>query len=396
MKNPHGKWINFYGIAALAVICLLPVAWADTGADTGADIGPDIGQNTRVEAQAVSASHSAAQKNDKYAVPLTTTPIPLNHKDSSINTVGRLHYLGGLKITSPKRHFGGISSFVISPDGHQILGVSDSSQWLVADIIYDDNGYLLDVKNAHMAPLKNIRDHNHQPARDAEAITAVDGAGYVVSFESPHTLRYFQARRAYDYGSLLSADAQKITFAPDLPETYAALPDNLGIEALTTLPDGRMLAFSENTVVRGTVNQAQGWIIGHGKVEALSYEISPSYRPTDMATLPGGDILVLERHFSLAKGMAARLTRLPAMAVKAGRSIKGETIADLAFPFNIDNMEALAVRQNAAGEVIIYIMSDNNYNRLQRNLLLMFRLDPATKKATERVNGFNRILTENN
>jgi len=388
MKNPQRKWINFYGIAALAVICLLPVAWADTGPDTRPD--------TKVDAEVISASHSVAQKDDKYAVPLTTIRIPLNHRDSSINTVGRLHYLGGLKITSPKRHFGGISSFVISPDGHQILGVSDSSQWLVADIIYDDKDHLLDMKNARMAPLKNIRGHNHQPARDAEAITAVDGAGYVVSFESPHTLRYFQARRAYDYGSLFSADAQEISFAPDLPKTYAALPDNLGVEALTTLPDGRMLAFSENTVVNGTINQAQGWIIGHGKVEALNYEISPSYRPTDMATLPNGDILVLERHFSLAKGMAARLTRLPAMAVKAGQSIRGEVIADLAFPFNMDNMEALAVRQNAAGEVIIYIMSDNNYNRLQRNLLLMFRLGPATKKATEQVNGLDRILTENN
>ncbi len=374
MKSPHNKWINFYGIIVLSITCLLPVAWAETGADTGM----------------VSAPQSQPQKDDKYATPLTTTRIPLNHRDMSINTVGRLHYLGGLKITSSKRHFGGISSFVISPDGHQILGVSDSSQWLVADMVYDDRDHLVDIKNARMAPLRNIR--GQKPARDAEAITAVDGAGYVVSFESPHTLRYFQARHPFDYISLFSADAQKITFAPDLPKTYASLPDNLGIEALTTLPDGRMLAFSENTVTNGTINQAQGWIIGHGKVEALNYEISPSYRPTDMATLPDGDILVLERHFSLAKGMAARLTRLPALSVKAGKSIKGEIIADLAFPFNMDNMEALAVRQNAAGEVIVYIMSDNNFNRLQRNLLMMFRLDPAIKKAGEKINSFDRIL----
>ena len=50
-------------------------------------------------------------------------------------------------------------------------------------------------------------------------------------------------------------------------------------------------------------------------------------------------------------------------------------IADLAYPFNMDNMEALAVRQNEAGDTLVYIMSDNNYNRMQRNLVMMFKLD---------------------
>jgi len=108
--------------------------------------------------------------------------------------------------------------------------------------------------------------------------------------------------------------------------------------------------------------------------------------------LRAGDILVLERHFSLAHGMVARLTRLAARSVQAGRSLKGEVIADLAYPLNMDNMEALAVRQNKAGETIIYIMSDNNFNRLQRNILLMFKLDEKMKRAVPEINGLDRIL----
>lgn len=362
MGNASLKWIKFYGISAISAFCMVLAAHAD--------------------------SVPSPQEHDKYAVPLTSTLIPLNHKDTSLNRVGRLHYMGGLKITSSRRKFGGISSFVISPDGHQILAISDRGLWLTAHMVYDQNNHLSDLTNGRMARLKNLSGH-----RDAEALTAVDGAGYVVSFEGPNRLRYFQAKRPDDYGSLFSARAQKISFAPDLPDDFGSLPQNLGIEALTTLPDGRMLAFSENTVIKEGVAQAQGWLIGHGKIETLSYEISPSYRPTDMATLPGGDILVLERHFSLAKGLAARLTLLPAMSVKAGKTIKGDVIADLAYPFNLDNMEALAVRQNAAGETIIYIMSDNNYNRLQRNLLMMFRLDDqGVKKAADAINGFNVVL----
>ncbi len=368
MIIPNKKSINFYGIMAITACYIMPMAHADS-----------VPQN---------------RGHDKHAIPLTTSHIPLNHKDTSLTHVGKLHYMGGLKVTSSKRQFGGISSFVISPDGHQILGISDHGHWLVADMVYNQNNHLVNMTNARMAPLKNLPEQKKTTAPDAEAVTAVDGAGYVVSFENPHSLRYFQANRPYDYGSLFSARAQKITFASDLPKNYISLPENLGIEALTTMPDGRMLAFSENTVTEGGVTMAQGWLIGHGKVEALSYEISPSYKPTDMATLPGGDILVLERHFSLAKGMAARLTRLSHMAIRAGKAIKGEVIADLAYPYNLDNMEALAVRQNEAGETIIYIMSDNNYNRLQRNLLMMFRIDEGVKKAAEKINGLNTILVD--
>lgn len=308
-------------------------------------------------------------------VPLTTNAIPLSHNDKNLVQVGKLHYMGGLKITSTTSHFGGISGFEVSRDGRQLLGISDSSRWWIADIEYDQEDRLVGLKNGRMAKLKSIKDQKESFAQDAEAVTAVAGAGYVVSFESPHSLQYFQAQKPDHYASLLTADAQKISFAPDLPESYATLPANQGIEALTTLADGRMLAFSENTVPHGERTLAQGWLIGHGKITDLSYDINPAYRPTDMATLPNGDILVLERHFSIAQGMAARLTRLPAMAIKTGEIIKGELIAELAFPLNMDNMEALAVRQNAQGEIFVYIMSDDNYNRMQRNLLMMFRLD---------------------
>lgn len=343
-------------------------------------------------------AYGAAGSADKYNIPVVTEPVPLNFKDANITTVGRLHYMGGVKITSSKRRFGGISSLVVSPDGKKILGLSDSNQWLVAEVIYDGAGHLSDIKNVRMAFLKNPPGKRKNFPTDAEAVTAVDGAGYVVSFENPHTMRYFQADKPDDYASLFSASAEKITFSPGLPPAYAALRDNLGVEALTTLPDGRMFALSENTVATGGgKSRARGWLMGRGRTETLSYEIAPSYRPTDMATLPNGDVLVLERHFSLARGMAARLVRLSAHSIRAGRLLKGEVIADMAFPFNLDNMEALAVRKNRAGEIIIYIMSDNNYNRLQRNLLMMFRLDNRqVKKAATQVNGFRKVLAKGN
>ena len=69
--------------------------------------------------------------------------------------------------------------------------------------------------------------------------------------------------------------------------------------------------------------------------------------------------------------------RFPAAGVKAGGIINGEVLADVAMNFNIDNMEGLAVRKGENGETLVYIVSDDNFNRpLQQTLLMLFELKP--------------------
>ena len=313
-------------------------------------------------------------------IDLKSTSIPLNHKNISEIKAGALTYLGGIQLVSKDTTFGGISGFVISPEGGKILGVSDRGFWFLAEVVYDKEN-LVGLKNGKMSPISNEQGQRyHGRESDAEAVTLVDSAGLVVSFENDHRFRYYQAASSLDFDSVLKSNAQVITFAPDLSPVLKDLPRNLGIEALTTLTDGRMLAISEAAVESRNNGKARAWIIGRGAAQPLSYELTDLYRPTDMATLPGGDILVLERHFSLARGMASRLRRLRADDIREGAELKGEVIACMEFPYNIDNMEALAVRQNEAGETIIYMMSDNNYNPLQRNLLMMFRLEGEEKQ----------------
>jgi len=308
-------------------------------------------------------------------IALRATPIPLSHQDPNLKKIDKLSYLGGLQLSSPNHRFGGISGLVISPNGEQILGVSDKGWWFLSNVIYDNN-QLQGLENSRMQRLQ-LGDYKYH--YDAEAITAVDSAGFVVSFEGKHRMSYYQANSEIDYSSVLNAPAQVPTFTPDLAPILAALPQNLGVEALTTLQDGRMLAISESTENEKETHdingKAKAWLVGRGKALPLFYDMQEGYRPTDMATLPCGDVLILERHFSLSRGLASRLRRVKAMDIQENALIHGELIADLKFPLNLDNMEALAVRQNDAGETLIYIMSDNNYNRLQRTLLMMFKLD---------------------
>ena len=45
-------------------------------------------------------------------------------------------------------------------------------------------------------------------------------------------------------------------------------------------------------------------------------------------------------------------------------------------PLIFDNFEGIAARSGAGGETLIYLLSDDNFNPLQRTLLLMFALRP--------------------
>ena len=90
---------------------------------------------------------------------------------------------------------------------------------------------------------------------------------------------------------------------------------------------------------------------------------------------PRGDLLVLERRFSwTARPRDAHPPR--AARRRSGRarwSTAPELIvADLGY--QIDNMEGLSVHRAADGELVLTLISDDNFSALQRTLLLQFTL----------------------
>ena len=67
----------------------------------------------------------------------------------------------------------------------------------------------------------------------------------------------------------------------------------------------------------------------------------------------------------------------------AGATLGGKEIAEFSMRENIDNMEGLALRRGADGKTFLYMISDDNYNPLQRTLLLMFELRHEDSVAAE-------------
>ena len=101
---------------------------------------------------------------------------------------------------------------------------------------------------------------------------------------------------------------------------------------------------------------------------------SEGFDITDGAFLPDGDLLLLERRFTFASGVAMRVRRIDGATIAPGRVADGPVLFTAGMDHQIDNMEALDVWQRADGATMVSLMSDDNHSLLQRNLYLEFRL----------------------
>ena len=301
------------------------------------------------------------------SVSLSTSPVALDPRDSTVHRVGHLEFLGGLELRSSEEAFGGFSGLSVDADG-RLSAVSDRGHWFAAGIVRDEAGRLVDLVETEMAPL---RDEEGRPLqgdrRDAEALERLPGGDWLVSFERHHRVW----RYAAEAGGLHGRAAPFPT-----PKALARAPANGGLEALAPLADGRILMLSQSPAQDGA---RAGWLVGEGGggIEALGYRTAPGFKPTDAAVLPDGDVLVLSRWFSLIGGVKARLERIPAAGIEPGAVLRGALVAGFAHPLTVDNFEGLAVVGGGDGGTLVYILSDDNFNFFQRTLLLLFRLDES-------------------
>ncbi len=227
------------------------------------------------------------------------------------------------------------------------------------------------------SPLKSLSGQplNRLCDRDAEALTLVKGSvakgRLLISFERNHRVGFF------DIGKRgISAPKRYLS----LPAVAKRLSRNSGLEGLAVLQGGRfkgsVVAFSEH-LIDGT-GALTGWIWVDGKAKRFKLDNGGAFSVTAAAPLPDGGLLVLERRFRWNEGVKARLRLIRAHELRPGAKIKGELLLDAGLKHQIDNMEGLAAHKGADGEIIVTMISDDNFNRvLQRTILLQFALKGA-------------------
>ena len=70
------------------------------------------------------------------------------------------------------------------------------------------------------------------------------------------------------------------------------------------------------------------------------------------------------------------LRRIALEDIRPDETVDGTRIAEFDLRYQIDNLEGMALHMDSEGRAILTLVSDDNYNPLQRTLMLQFEVDP--------------------
>ncbi|UPY37053.1 esterase-like activity of phytase family protein [Sediminicoccus sp. KRV36] len=289
----------------------------------------------------------------------TAAPLPLGLPARPFLTP-----LGALRLNTPAWGFGGFSGLHLAPD-LTLTAISDLGRWWRAPLLLRE-GRLIGLGDVRHGPLRDAAGAvlRRGGQGDAESLVRLANGEWLVGFERRHRILRYRD---------LGGPGQPVELPPGLAEA----PHNGGLEGLGLLRDGRLLALAEQLPGEAGPESRAAWLgtrQGPGIAwQPASYMPAPGLEPTDLAGLPDGGALVLERRFSLFGGFTARLAHLPAAMLRGPGPFLAETWLDLPPDAPAENWEGVAVARHG-GRLLVALISDDNQSLLQETLLLLYAM----------------------
>ena len=273
------RFLN-YTAAGLSMAATSPIAWAQTA------VQPPP-KPTKPDEYSVTAPVS---------IEVNARPLPsFDTSDHSHVRFGSLEYRSGLILTSSFRGFGGLSGLRLDARGERFIAISDKGSWFTGRIVY---------KGREMTGLADV-EASPILGPDGKAITArgwfdteslaLDGSYVYVGLERVNQVLRFDFARGF---------TRSLGEVVPLPPAARKLPYNKGLEALVMVPKGfalagTLIAISERGFDAG--GNIIGFLIGGKTPGQFGVRRTDDFDVSDAVLLPSGDLLLLERKFSLAR-----------------------------------------------------------------------------------------------
>ena len=275
---------------------------------------------------------------------LTQTQIEVGATD-----LNGLRILSAMELTSNESAFGGFSGLLI--DGTSLVAISDRGWFLDAALTSSSNG--LHLYNATMTQMRDsVGDVIDIAGVDAEGLTRQNGAT-LISFERDHRV--------------MTREGQAQLGSARHHRAFETLGTNQGLEALATLPNGQVLVIGEKKQDNGYVV----YVLGLNGIAARGW-LPPVTRhaPTGADIGPDGKLYVVFRDYSALRGVSILIRRYSLDDAGLPNPGSREDMARFETSTGIDNMEGISLWQDTAGRTRLTMISDDNFNVLQRTILV--------------------------
>jgi hypothetical protein len=262
---------------------------------------------------------------------------------------------GAWVLTSDLVFFGGYSGLFVSEG--KLIALSDTHGWFGASLIQERDD--LRIEDARLGKLKDSEGRRYTKARgDAEGLTRL-GSRLVVTFERDNRLM-FLGETGLMGDAIRSGDFDK-------------LESNKGLEALASVPDGRMIAFSEG---KDDLGVPVFLINPSGEVTVSHLPSVGVHAVTGADVGPDGRLYLVLRDYSFIYGLSIRVMRYHLGVDCLPIPESAETLAEFENASGIDNMEGISLERAPDGGIRLWLISDNNFQFFQRTLLMEFDVLP--------------------
>lgn len=303
--------------------------------------------------------------------------------DHSHVRFGSLQFRSGLALTSRFPGFGGLSGIRLDAKGERFISFSDKGSWFTGRIVYQ-GAEMTGLADVEAAPMLGA-DGKPITARgwfDSESI-AVDGSFVYIGLERVNQVLRFDFSKGF---------TRSLAEVVPMPPAVKKLPFNRGLEALVMVPKdqskdqpknqtkgakelalaGTLIALSERGLDAN--GDLIAFLVGGPSPGQFSVRRTNAYDISDATLLPSGELLVLERKFSLVDGIGIRIRRIPLASLAPGALVDGPVIFEADLGYEIDNMEGIDSFVTPEGDTVLTMVSDDNFSMIQRTLLLQFTL----------------------
>ena len=293
--------------------------------------------------------------------------------DPSCCRLGPLRLEATWQLTSRHSAFGGYSALLTEPNGRLLA--------------FSDRGYFLAFAKpgAPATPPRfgaTLTDRRQlKNSRDVESATRDPATGQIwLALEGRNAI----ARHG--------ADLARQAFREE--RDWKGWSNNSGAEAMVRLADGRFVVLCEcrTTWLGGARHPAfvySGDPTSGSKGQPFIFEGSPGYRPTDMAQLPDGRVLILARRlvWPVPARFAIRVLIADPATIRPDGVWRAEDLGEMTGGWPVDNYEGLAIERQDDGRLIAWIISDENGAASQRVLLLKVAIDEASLPPKQKAPG---------